>query len=356
MRRLVSIALAVGMFAVACAPVRVPSAAPAAAEPTTPTLTPLKVGVAVTPAPALPESTIWLARDLGFYQKEGLDVTLTEVDATPSVITAMRTGDVDVGDINSEDVIRLTAGKDLEMRTINSASGRNFFMIVGKNSIGSPMELQGKTYAIARVGSQDHALSSKVLVAKGVPADGINYVAVGAPNVRAQALVAGQIDATTVSLGTWVTIQNQPNIKQIVGVDDYYNSVPLVNKGNAVTLKVLNEKPEALKRFTQALIKTSRYLAENKSAWVDGMAKLRPDIARADLEYLWDQFGASWGVNGQLNVSQYQTSTDFLYDQGTFPDLPKIDATSWTDTQFVDAALKELGVYPNVDDPGRSIK
>jgi NitT/TauT family transport system substrate-binding protein len=316
----------------------------------------LKVGVAVTPAPALPESVLWLARDLGFYQKEGLDVQLTEVDATPSVITAMRTGDVDVGDINFEDVIRLTASGDLPMRAISSASGRNFFMIVGKNSIGSTDELVGKSFAIARVGSQDHALSSKVLGVKGVPAGSVNYVAVGAPNVRAQALVAGQIDATTVSLGTWVTIQNQPNLKVLVGVDDYYNSLPLVNKGNAVTTRVLNEKPEALRRFTTALIKASRYLAENKSAWVDGMAKLRPDIARADLEYLWDQFGASWAVNGQINMPAYQASTDFLYDQGTFPDQPRIQATDWVDTQFVDGALKQVGVYPNVDDPGRPIK
>jgi NitT/TauT family transport system substrate-binding protein len=312
--------------------------------------------VAVTPAPALPESTLWLARDLGFYKNEGLDVTITEVDATPSVITAMRTGDVDVGDINTEDVIRLNASKDLEMRTINSASGRNFFMIVGKSSIGSVAELQGKSYAIARVGSQDHALSSKVLGVKGVPTDSINFVSVGAPNVRAQALVAGQIDATTVSLGTWVTIQNQTNLKVLVGVDDYYNSLPLVNKGNAVTTKVLNEKSDALRRFTVALIKASRYLAQNKQAWVDGMQKLRPDMNATDLGYLWDQFGASWGVNGQLNVGAYQTSTDFLYDQGTFPDLPKIDATTWTDTEFVDGALKQLGVYPNVDDPGRTIQ
>jgi NitT/TauT family transport system substrate-binding protein len=316
----------------------------------------LKVGVAVTPAPALPESVLWLARDLGFYEKEGLDVQLTEVDATPSVITAMRTGDVDVGDINFEDVIRLTASGDLPMRAISSASGRNFFMIVGKSSIGSTDELAGKSFAIARVGSQDHALSSKVLGVKGVTAGSVNYVAVGAPNVRAQALVAGQIDATTVSLGTWVTIQNQPNIRVLVGVDDYYNSLPLVNKGNAVTTKVLNEKPEALRRFNTALIKASRYLAENKAAWVDGMAKLRPDIARGDLDYLWDQFGASWAVNGQINMPAYQASTDFLYDQGTFADQPRIQATDWVDTQFVDGALKQLGVYPNVDDPGRPIK
>jgi NitT/TauT family transport system substrate-binding protein len=301
-------------------------------------------------------STLWLARDLGFYDREGLDVEITEVQATPSVITALRSGEIDVGSINSEDVIRLTATRDLEMRMISSSAGRNFFMIVGKSSLGSVAELAGKSFAIARVGSQDHALSTKVLAARSVPAQEVNYVAVGQPNQRAQALVAGQVDATTMSLGTWVTVQNQQSIKVLVNADDYFNAVPLVNKGNAVTLKVLAEKPEALRRFTAALVKTSRYLVENKQAWVDGMSKLRSDIARADLEYLWDQFGASWAVNGQINVSEYQKSTDFLYDSGAFGDAPRIEARDWTDTQFVDAVLKDVGVYPRIDDPGRAIK
>jgi NitT/TauT family transport system substrate-binding protein len=174
--------------------------------------------------------------------------------------------------------------------------------------------------------------------------------------VRAQALVAGQIDATTLSLATWVTVQNQPNLKVLVNADEYFNALPLVNKGNVVTTRVLTEKAEGLRRFTAALIKTSRYAAENKAGWVDAMAKLRPDIARGDLEYLWDQFGASWAVNGQLNVAAYQTSNDFLYEQGTFNDAPKIDAGDWVDPQFVDAVLRNIGVYPNVDDPGRPIK
>src|SRR5579872_6115005 len=356
MRRLLSIALALGLFAVACAPTAATPPPGTQAAPTSAAPLKLNIGVALTPAPALPESALWLAQDLGFYQKEGLDVTITEVNATPAVITAMRTGDVDVGDINFQDVIQLTATKDLEMRTINSASGRNFFMIVGKSGIGSVSELQGKTYAIAQVGSQDYALSSKVLAAKGVSADSVNYVSVGAPPLRAQALVAGQIDATTLSLASWVTIQNQPNVKVLMNVDDYYNALPLVNKGNAVTLNVLNTKKEALRRFTAALIKTSRYLAQNKQAWVDAMSKRRPDISQADLQFLWDQFGESWGVNGQLNMTAYQTSTDFLYEQGTFPNVPKIDAKDWADTEFVDSVLKDIGVYPNVDDPGRPIQ
>src|SRR5437667_9474194 len=135
--RFVAIAIAIGWLVAACAPA---PAAPAPTQPGSAAAAPsdvikLKVGTATTPPPALPESTLWLARDLGFYQKEGLDVEITEVQATPSVIAALRTGDVDVGNINSEDVIRLAAGQALEMRTINSSRGRNLCLSVGISSI-----------------------------------------------------------------------------------------------------------------------------------------------------------------------------------------------------------------------------
>src|SRR5882762_2649720 len=123
--RLVCIAIALVWLVAGCAPA-VPSATqPPAAGSVPKDIIKLRIGTATTPAPALPESTLWLARDLGFYQREGLDVEIIETNATPSVITAMRTGDVDVGSINYQDVIQLTATKDLEMRAINSSNGRN---------------------------------------------------------------------------------------------------------------------------------------------------------------------------------------------------------------------------------------
>jgi len=51
------------------------------------------------------------------------------------------------------------------------------------------------------------------MAAKGVAPESVNYVAIGAPNVRAQALLSGQIDVTTMSLATWVNVQNEKGIK-----------------------------------------------------------------------------------------------------------------------------------------------
>jgi ABC-type nitrate/sulfonate/bicarbonate transport system substrate-binding protein len=39
-----------------------------------------------------------LAKDLGFYQREGLDIELIEFQGTPLALAAMISGDIDVGD------------------------------------------------------------------------------------------------------------------------------------------------------------------------------------------------------------------------------------------------------------------
>src|ERR1700741_3068040 len=61
----------------------------------------LRLGLGSAPAPALPNSVLWLAKDLGFYKREGLDVEIMEFQGTPLVIAAMIAGDVDVGNVST---------------------------------------------------------------------------------------------------------------------------------------------------------------------------------------------------------------------------------------------------------------
>jgi NitT/TauT family transport system substrate-binding protein len=315
----------------------------------------IRLGLAFTPVSAIPLSVLWLAKDLGFYEQEGLAIDLLEMPGTPTVVTALLTGDVDVGNISTEDVIKLAATRTVDLRAIHSPDARLHFLIAARDSLHSAVELRGRLFGIARVGSLDHTLTARVLHAKGInPAD-VQFIAIGAPTGRAQALIAGQIDATAFSLATFKAIEREPGVKILVGVDEYFAAAPIVSKVNAATVRMIRDYPEKLHRLTAAIVKASRYFAENRQAWIDAMRVRRPDIDRQDLNGLWEQFQTSWAVNGSMNLQEYQITAEFVYQSDQFKDVPRIDVRDWVDTRFVDAILKEIGVYERFDQPGRPI-
>ncbi len=316
----------------------------------------LRLGLGSAPAPALPNSVLWLAKDLGFYQREGLDVELNEFKGTPLVIAAMIAGDVDVGNVATSDVIRMNATKSLAMRAIHSPDSRLYFLIAARDEIKSPIALQGKKFAVARIGSVDYTLSMMALKSLGVNPASLTPIAIGTPSTRAQALVAGRVDATTLSLATWVTIQREPGVKVLIDQNTYYETATVVEKVNAVTTKVIEEKPEHLRRFTASILKASRHFAENQDAWVEAITKRRPDIQRADATTLWVGFKTAWAVNGLMNLDAYKKSADFFYQTGALEKVPRIEVAEWADTRFVDAVLKEIGTYANFDPPGRALR
>jgi ABC-type nitrate/sulfonate/bicarbonate transport system substrate-binding protein len=118
---------------------------------------------------------------------------------------------------------------------------------------------------------------------------------------------------------------------------------------------VIEEKPEQLRRFTAAIVKTSRYFAENQEAWVTAITKRRAKLERKDAMSLWNSFKTSWAVNGLMNLDNYKKTAEFYYQTSAFEKVPKIDVSEWTDTRFLDGVIKELGVYAKIDPPGRTI-
>ena len=315
----------------------------------------LRVGLGSSPVPPLPNSVIWLAKDLGFYQREGLDIELIEFQGTPLAIAAMISGDIDVGNVSTSEVIRMTATKTQTLRAIHSPDARLYFLIAARDDIKSVQALQGKTFAVARLGSVDHTQSMLTLKALGVNPASLTVVAMGVPSTRAQALVAGRVDATTMSVGTWVTIQKEPGVKVLVDHNAYFDNATVVEKVNAATAKVIEDKPEQLRRFSAAIVKASRFFADNQEAWVTAVTKRRAKLDRKDAMNLWNSFKASWAVNGLMNLDTYRKTADFYYQTAAFEKVPKIEVGEWTDTRFLDEVIKEVGVNSKFDPPGRTL-
>lgn len=303
--------------------------------------------------PLVPNSIMDLAVDRGYFAEEGVEVELVRVQQTPSAIAALQAGEGEMANIAVSSLIQLVIGGADDLRAVTSPNKSLPFLIAARDDIAAPGDLAGKAFGVGRVGSLDYSLSSTVAQGYGLSVDDIQFVALGQPSVRAQALVAGQVDATTMSIGVWSSIPDKSGLKVLVSQDDYYAAAPVVNKVNVVPTEVIETRADDLQAVLRALIKASRDVAEDGSIWVDYMKEVRPDLSEDVLVGLAEAFAASWSVNGGMNREELTFTQDWLYDGEDFQGQRVVELEEWVDFAPVDAALAELGTAEGADQPAR---
>lgn len=298
-------------------------------------------------------SVMDMADQLGYFKKEGVDVELVRVQATPSAVAALQSGEGDMANISTDSALQLVARNQLPIKAVMTPMKSLPYTIVTKTVIGSVKDIEDKSFGVARVGSLDYSLSVNVLRSMGANIDKINFVSIGQPDVRAKAITAGQIDSTSVSIGVWMSIPDKNGLKVLVDQDAFYKAAPVISKVNVVTDKVLQGKRADVEAFMRAIMRASRDFAKNPKLWVDAMVKARPDVDRGDLEKLAEAFKGQWSVNGGLNRKELEFTVDWTYQSPDFKDLKKPAIADWVDFGPLDAALKAIGTDPSADTPVR---
>lgn len=288
-------------------------------------------------------SVFRLADELGYFERHGVDVSYVALDGTPQAAAALYSGAVDLAHITIDSAIRLRAENDVKVRGVVSVSIGISFLIATMTDITTVEELAGRTYAINDYGSLDHALTSAVLRAYGMSADEPDFVAIGSPDVRVQALAAGQVDATTVSFGTYASIETVEGIHVLVSPDEFTSRAPALAKFVVGLESTIEEKEEAIQRFTDAIIEASRDLQADPEGWVDIAADARPDLTRENLERTAGLNDARWCINGCMNPVELAKSVDFIYANPDFAEVPVIPFEEIADLSFTTRALEAMG-------------
>ena len=98
---------------------------------------------------------------------------------------------------------------------------------------------------------------------------------IGFTSARAEALAAGQIVCTTMSIGVWLSIPDRTGLKILVPVEPFSAAAPVVNKTNLVTVDVLENRRDEVEAVVAALINLSREFNSNPGAWVEAMLNSR---------------------------------------------------------------------------------
>jgi NitT/TauT family transport system substrate-binding protein len=151
-------------------------------------------------APVVSMAPMWIAKEAGFFKKQGLDVRLVFIASGPLGTTAILSGEVDVGIIGGFAPTRAIAGGAKGLVIIGQSKNRMTGAIVGKKEITSVQDLKGKRLGIDRVGSNPDMFTQAALSRFQMdPLKDLQYIQLGSIGQGIPALKAGTIDALTTS-------------------------------------------------------------------------------------------------------------------------------------------------------------
>ena len=150
-------------------------------------------------APVVSMSPMWIAKEVGFFKKQGLDVKLVFIASGPTGTTSLLAGETDVGIIGGFAPTRAIVGGAKDLVMIGQSKTRMTANIVGKKEIASVQDLKGKRLGIDRIGSNPDMFAQTALSRFGIDTlKDLQYVQLGNIGQGLPALKAGTIDALIV--------------------------------------------------------------------------------------------------------------------------------------------------------------
>jgi NitT/TauT family transport system substrate-binding protein len=272
-------------------------------------------------------------------KKQGIEVIPTFFPKTDLAVHAVVAGEADIGSAAGIAVIKaVESGMNLK---IIAEQVRNEWQLITPVSLKEPKQLDGK-----RVGYHAPITVTEALVKwmanhyKITP----NWMIIPGSDVRAEALMRGQLDATPAEIADVLNILNTKpgqfhvlisyakTFPQLIG-SLYFARADYVQKNTAVVETILEAilKTHRSAEESPTLIKESapRLLPETKPALIDGIAAAYKELR------IWD-------INGGADKERGEASIKFFEEAG----LLKKGAVTFQqafDTGPLDRVLKKIG-------------
>jgi len=223
---------------------------------------------------------VYVAEDQGFFEENGLEVTIKDYESGKAAADALIDGEADIA--TSADFVFVSNSFDhADLRVFGTVATAEVIELVARKDKGitTPTDLKGKKIGVTKKSSAESDLG-KFLLYNGLSIDDVELVDLK-PSGIVKAVINGDIDAGV----TW-----DPNVYNIKGklgdnavswsvVESFY--FVLIAKKNWI-----NNKPEAAKRFMKSVLGAEDYIKDN-SEEAKEFIKDRFDYDSAYIDYSW---------------------------------------------------------------------
>jgi NitT/TauT family transport system substrate-binding protein len=215
----------------------------------------------------------YFAQWLGFYQEEGVDVTISQIAGASKVLEAVVGGSADVGGGVYEQAIQMAAeGRDV-VSFVSLLRSPNFALVaLPDGGIKSIADLRGKIAGVSSVGSPSQLYLNHLLMVAGVPIEGVSVTTVGMGATAVAAVEHRQVQAA-ILFGSAITAlqvrrpdvviladtRTPEGLRSVFGVDDYPASCLLARE------PYLRASHPAVQAMVRAVLRSLAWIREHSA-------------------------------------------------------------------------------------------
>ena len=286
--------------------------------------------------------SLMTAKEKGFFEEEGLNVTLTQFEDGPTIIAAMENGSVNFGYIG-QGAHKLCVQGNATIIALSHIS--NGDALIGGPGISTVEDLKGKVVAYSS-GTSSEDILRNALAAHNMTMDDIQAMDMDAPSI-VTAMMSGGVDAcATWSPNSLTILEGMEGTTKLA--DNMTFSDTTVSLASWIaTPKYLEENRDVAVRFVRALMKAMDYAADEHH---DEVAQWCATKAALDYDTMYNQRGdADWltgkevvdGVADGTVKGYYELQQKNLLDGGSITEEDVCPVEDYVDFDL----MTEAGNY-----------
>ena len=244
-----------------------------------------------------------VAKENRFFEQAGYDAELINIPPTIAV-TALISGDIQY--VIFAGTTLNAAVRGLPVKLVMVYNDRPLFSLMSRPEIRSVKELKGKVLGVATLTSGESFLSRRMLKDAGIDADKeMTLRVIGNTPDRLQALRAGAVDATTLTLPVDI-LAERFGLRRLAFMGDTLESI---NGGYGVSERWLQQRPDQIKKMIAVAFRGmahARAQRQDSIALIMSKWKMERDVA----EKAFEMMIKTWADSGVATDAALQAGID----------------------------------------------
>ena len=300
----------------------------------------LVIGMPVTP-PNLPHVGVYIAKELGYFDEQGINVELTAFESGLQSLRGGIAGGVDIVAASSEPIITVIS-RGAKIHSIFSYAHRLTVVMAAQESIRKPADLRGKNLGIQDVGAFREVMTRAVLHSAGLTPQDVNYIPVASAGYIA-ALISNKIDTAILHIDqAYMARTKKASLHPLVPL---WELMPSYWYGTfSANDELLRKEPDLLARAVAAIIKAHRFMYREKERTLD-LASKHTGYPKEVLSPAYDALAAAkvWPVNDGMPAEMVEVTINKMAEIGLLKENERPKVEQVVDRGPANAALAKLG-------------